>query len=600
MTMASDSFSAQTKLAADVVARARRHAMCMLHQSSLYKWRYRGAPIEQLVLVPQDLRTADPSFASEIYHGHFGLAGAVGRTGSKSPFEIFPPTPDWAAELHGFGWMRHLRAAGDKISREHARSLVRDWIAINGAIGGLAWRPDIVARRIISWLSHISIVLDGADQAFYDDVMESLSRQVRYLRASLHDIPADAVRLRALTSLMLTGLCTDEHTIDYEAFTRQFAHEAGSQIMADGGHVTRNPVVLIELLLDFLPLRQCFIVRDQPPPVALTSVIDRMMPMLRFFRLGDGGLARFNGTGPTAIDEVVNVLAYDDAEGAPVTYAEPSGYCRLSQGKTVLIADVGRPPPMAVSRRAHAGCLSFEMSSGLHPVIVNCGSLNHIKKEWHHVSRTTAAHSTLSVGNASSSQFVALPILGESTARSRLIGPDTVAASTRNDDEIIDLQAAHDGYASRFGLTHTRSLRLLNKGTRLEGEDVMTAVPERLADGAPALGTISFALRFHLHPSVRAELANDAKSALLVLPNREGWRLVTRSGSLRVEESVFLATMSGRNRSQQIVVTGSYDGGADMRLMWRLEQSAKPPSKRRAKTATEAGEAAHELPLEEN
>jgi len=598
--MASESYSAQTRLAADVAARARRHAMCLLHQSSLYKWRYRGAPIEQLVLVPQDLRTADPSFASEIYHGHFGLAGAVGRTGSKSPFEIFPPTPDWAAELHGFGWMRHLRAAGDKISREHGRALVRDWIAINGRIGGIAWRPDIVARRVISWLSHISIVLDGAEQDYYDAVMESLSRQVRYLRTTLGDTPADATRLRVLTALMLTGLCTDEQTLDYGSFTRSFAQEADSQILSDGGHVTRNPAVLIALLLDLLPLRQCFIVRDQPPPPALTGMIDRMMPMLRFFRLGDGGLARFNGAGPTAIDEVVNVLAYDDAEGAPVTHAEPSGYYRLVQGNTILIADIGRPPPLALSRRAHAGCLSFEMSSGPHPVIVNCGALNHIKKEWHYVSRTTAAHSTLSIANASSSQFIALPILGESTAQSCLIGPDNVATATRSSEQTIDLQAAHDGYATRFGLTHTRSLRLLNNGTRLEGEDLLTAVPDRQADDAPPAGKIGFALRFHLHPSVRAELANDAKSALLVLPNREGWRLVTRTGLLRVEESVFLATMSGRNRSQQIVLTGNYDGAADMKLIWRLEQNAKPRVRKRARTGADAGETGHELPLEEN
>ena len=50
-------------------------------------------------------------------------------------------------------------------------------------------------------------------------------------------------------------------------------------------------MALIELLLDLLPLRQCYIARDWPPPDALTLAIDRMMPAIRFFRLGDGNLA---------------------------------------------------------------------------------------------------------------------------------------------------------------------------------------------------------------------------------------------------------------------------------------------------------------------
>ena len=36
-----------------------------------------------------------------------------------------------------------------------------------------------------------------------------------------------------------------------------------------------------------------------PPPPALLNAIDRMMPMLRFFRHGDGNFALFNGMGPT-------------------------------------------------------------------------------------------------------------------------------------------------------------------------------------------------------------------------------------------------------------------------------------------------------------
>ena len=38
---------------------------------------YPGTRAEQLLLAPQELRTADPSFATELYNGHFGLAGRL-------------------------------------------------------------------------------------------------------------------------------------------------------------------------------------------------------------------------------------------------------------------------------------------------------------------------------------------------------------------------------------------------------------------------------------------------------------------------------------------------------------------------------------------
>src|SRR3990172_9748343 len=82
---------------------------------------YPGSKAEQLLLAPQELRTADPSFATELYNGHFGLAGRLSESAAEGPLEITPPTEGWARELYGFGWLRHLRAAGRELSRAHAQ-----------------------------------------------------------------------------------------------------------------------------------------------------------------------------------------------------------------------------------------------------------------------------------------------------------------------------------------------------------------------------------------------------------------------------------------------------------------------------------------------
>ena len=91
--------------------------------------------------------------------------------------------------------------------------------------------------------------------------------------------------------------------------------------------------------LDLLPLKQAFTSRNIAPPPALLNAIDRMMPMLRFFRHGDGNFALFNGMGPTPTDVLTTILAYDDARGAPLSNAPHSGYQRLQARSSVVIVD---------------------------------------------------------------------------------------------------------------------------------------------------------------------------------------------------------------------------------------------------------------------
>src|SRR5262249_47210336 len=106
----------QLSLAALAVARVRRGALARIRRSRLMLWRYRAPAAEELLLAPPDLRAHDPSFADEIASGSFGLAGAVADLRGRSPFTIEPPSPAWARELHGSGWLRPL-ASGHREAR---------------------------------------------------------------------------------------------------------------------------------------------------------------------------------------------------------------------------------------------------------------------------------------------------------------------------------------------------------------------------------------------------------------------------------------------------------------------------------------------------
>ena len=566
-----DDISNRARLTTSAANRAGRLAWRGLLRSRLLRWRYRGHPIEQLLLMPQDLRTGDPSFASEIYHGHFGLAGTVALLGTQSPFEIPPPGKKWERALHGFGWLRHLHAANDEISREHARALVRDWCNLHGEPRGLAWEPEIIARRIISWLTHAAIFIEGSDELFYDEIMRSLSLQIRYLRASYGDAPDGQPRLTALIALSFAGLCADEHHPSAFAREKVLSDELKRQILPDGGHFSRNPEALIGLLLDLLPLRQCYIARNQTPPPEFLGAIERMMPMLRFFRIGEQGFAHFNGMGPTPVEHLAALMVHDDIQGTPVSHAARSGYCRLDAGMTAVIADTGRSPPLGISGDAHGGCLSFEMSSDQRPVIVNCGVPLRDEPEWRAVARATAAHSTLVVSDTSSAELVGG---GSATQdrdeRAKLSGPMNVHAELKNDHLSQELRASHDGYDARYGITHIRKLRLSADGERLRGTDQLIA-PNGLKGAARENGG-EFAIRFHLHPTARVEISSDAASAFISLPDDESWQLTSRQYELAIEESVFLADVKGPRSATQIVIHGSMGNANDTSVNWSVER----------------------------
>jgi uncharacterized heparinase superfamily protein len=520
---------------------------------------------ERLLIAPQDLRTADGTRASEIYAGRFAFSGKVVISDGRSPFEVVPPSDEWAAALLGFGWLRHLRAAESGITRANARALVDEWISVQGSWDAVGWQPEILARRITSWLSQAPLILHDADDAFYRRFLRSLVRQVRYLRHTALEAREGVPRMQALVALTYAALCMSGQARHMRSAVKQLVAEIDSQILPDGGHISRNPGALIELLLDLLPLRHAFAARNIAPPPQLNNAIDRMMPMMRFFRHGDGNFAHFNGMGPTLPDVMATILAYDDARGAPLSNAPHSGYQRAEAGEMLLLLDAGAPPPINLSQEAHAGTLAFEMSHGLQRIIVNCGLPGTNKEAWRQVARATAAHSTVVFNDTSSARFL------ESGSFKRLLGtpivsgPKDIQVSREERGDAIILRSSHDGYADRFKVVHQRALKLALDGHRLDGEELFVStdgdmIPQDIAD--------EFAVRFHLHPSVKANKLTDGHSVMLVLPNRAAWTFNGYEDRVEIEESVYLPGSDGPRRTVQIVIYGR--ARKILRIHWSL------------------------------
>lgn len=532
--------------------------------------RLRASPPERLLIAPQDIRTGDPTIAADIGAGYFAFGGKIVNAHERSPFALEPGSEGWARQLNGFGWLRHLRAADSPRIKSQARVLVDDFLKVHARASiGPAWEAKVAARRMLAWLSQSPIILEGSDRAFYGRFMEALATTRIHLERQLEQGLAGDARLLTAIALAEFGLCAPGSEPFQRQGTERLANEIKVQILADGGHVSRNPQQIIDLLLDLLPLRQAYAARGIPVPAPVLNAIDRMMPILRLFRHGDGTLALFNGMGLTAPELVATILAYDDARAQPLTNAPYSGYQRMEHGASVVIVDAGASPPQAFSMQAHAGCLSFELSSGFQRIVVNCGAPEISRANAREAARATAAHSTLVVADTSSCRFAAHAGLQKWLDDQILSGPANVAAERLQGGGFTTLKLSHDGYAARFGLIHTRELSLAEDGSSLEGRDAL----ENSVKAKPSVAP--FALRFHLHPRVKARLVGNDTAVILDLPDGECW-LFQADAPLALEPSVVFATSGGPRPTVQIHLAGDSATGGVIHWAFRKRLVDKP------------------------
>ena len=519
---------------------------------------------DRLAIAPQDLRTADPTVAGDIYAGSFVFSGQVVECRGHSPFETPPPSDEWARVLHGFGWLRHLRAADTPIARANARALVDDWLATT-THGKLAWEPEVAARRLMSWLAQAPMILEDADSDFYQRFLAGVTLHVKRLRARAGEEPDGLPRLRTAIALVAAAVAVDGFRRQLKTAMRRLDDELKRQVLPDGGHVSRNPATVLDILIDLLPIRQALAVRGLQVSAGVMTAVDRMMPWLRFVRHGDGAVALFNGAGVTPTDLVATVLGYDDARGSAHGNAPYSGYQRLESGRAVVIVDTGAPPPIPVGQSAHAGTLAFEFSSGATRYVVNCGMPFRPLPQWRRMGRTTAAHSTVVVGDRSSATVRDTGLLGRLFGAVIVDGPRDVAVERQEADGAIAVVASHDGYARALGVLHERTLRLSAAGDRLDGRDRI--VPLAGGKTGPA-----YAVRFHIHPQVKASaLANGG--IVLLGHDGEAWEFHAEAMAAHLEESVHLADLHGVRHAEQIVL--AVPAGGPTELRWSFHRSAE-------------------------
>ena len=498
-------------------------------ESPFYQAQLKGPAPDRLFFQPKDPRAPEKDVAISIARGRIAIgAESIDCEGDLGIiWDLAEPNGAMQTYLQEFSWLRHLEALGDE-GGQVARQFMTAWLERYEKWSADEWRPYFVSERLVQICCHHPLILSRADALWRSRVLNSMARQTRHLARSAHRAAGGFDRLMTSIGLAMAGFCLPGCESAAERGLEMTRRELRLQLRPDGSHISRNPSRQLKLALRLQMLVQTIEARGIQPPPYLRHMLIRASAMSVFFRCADGRLAVFNGGYEDDGKTILSVQKAIDPDTAPTDFARHSGYHKLTAARALLILDTAMDTGAAVAFKS-AG--SFHFSSGRSRIITNCGNGAHRANEWKSAMQKRAAHSALSFDGVAGQ-----PEFGEIIRRR---AEDSAGQLIEFEREVFTARTDNARYIRRFFLT--------SNGADLRGEEILEEFPTDIAERAT--------WRFHLHPTVRASLARDRRSVLLLLPNKEGWRFKSNCSEITLEKTVYCGEGAAPQSSEQIVVS---------------------------------------------
>ncbi len=505
--------------------------------------------------------------------GHFLVHGAktpISQVEFAGAARLSPPLERM---VHAFSWLSDLEAAAPREAvAPVAEHILAAWLNANPRIParsgkGPAWTVANAGLRELNWLIHAPLILSGPDKVLRARILTAMTDTARWLDKNVGRADDLLGEVTGWCGIVAAGLLLPDGKARRLFGEAGLIRALGELVGDDGGVLSRSPIAQMEAIALLVRLRACYQAVRSDPPQALETIMALLVPPLLALTHGDGSLGSWQGGWAVDGAAVAALISASGVRTRPLRDVRQWGYQRVVARKGVLQFDAA-PPPLA--KHARSGCastLAFEFSHGGHRLIVNCGGaasaggLMPVRLE--QGLRATAAHSTLVLDDANSTAILINGKIGSGVSEveidRRILTGEKLAGATR-------LEASHNGYVGRFGLTHQRILILRDDGTELRGEDLLIPAGKKGKNGK-----VSFAIRFHLGPGVEVGLSEDGHGAGLALPDGSYWQFRTAGGQVSIEESIW-ADGHGRPQAiQQIVVSGLVSRGGG-NFAWLLKR----------------------------
>ncbi len=529
----------------------------MAYSSYLYNWSLRADPPAGILFKPIDQWNGNAETGKKLTQGHFELHSEELRADGDF-WKCTDLHEGWNDYLHKFEWIRDLRALGGDEARFAVRAYMSEWIKKYSYWNEVTWQSDRLGRRISLWLSLYDFYGESADEAFQHDVLDSITRQARHLYRVMPTQNTGIKSFESLQGLIYAGLAIPggERWLDYGL--EAISYEAETQILQDGGHISRNPDTLLSVITILNDVRAAIVGADYPLPKAIQYALDRGLPALRFFRYNDKSFAVFNGAQEGTKNVLERLILQSGAKGRIPKSLPDTGYERLSAGRTLMMVDCGNTPNWPYDDASHSSPSAFELSIGRERVFVSCGT-HPTDMNWSEMLRGSAAHNMLSIDHRNVCEIRSNGHIGRRPKKVDVQREELTSGQL--------LTIKHDGYIPVNGIIHKRRYFMDVTGNDIRGEEELTTKTGTLTR------PVDVTVRFHLHPRVLVSLIRDGEEALLLLPSGAGWRFNHDGAKLSLENSIYLGEGIYPRKTKQLVLNCKMETPEQV-VQWALQKES--------------------------
>ena len=454
--------------------------------------------------------------------------------------------------LHSFFWLFSLDL---KSSKKETQNIILQWIEKNNRYNSKSWKIDIIAKRVIAWISNSKLTYEDAGPVYRNKFNNIIKKQINHL---INEIEKDEWvdnKMIGCAAIILAGLSYHDKDGYLNYGLNLLKRIIKFSFDNDGFPKSRNIKQLNLYLKYFILIREWLKESQNEIPEYIDENIYYLGQAYAFIWKNNKRDFLFNGnheTNNTDFDNYLQRLGYNFKN----SNNELGGYAILNDKKTAIAMDVGSTPDKKFSLNYQAGSLSFEILSNNKKLICNSGYFQDFKNKLNKLSKSSAVHSTLVLNDTSSCRFT-------NDLQSKVFqGLKIIKKNIVFEKNYWKICGAHDGYLKKYGIIHEREIEFCPEYKKFVGYDRIIFRNDTK--------NLNFEIRFHIEPNVKIMKTQDNKSILIDL-NGEGWKFQSNDNNINIENGLYFGKKNSFVDNQNIIISGMTNG-KNQTIKWEINK----------------------------
>ena len=452
--------------------------------------------------------------------------------------------------LNSFFWLFSLDL---KSSKKDTQNIILQWIEKNHRYNSKSWEVDVLAKRIIAWLSNSKLTYEDSDTNYKEKFNNIIGKQINHLINEIEGSEWVEDKMIGCSAVILTGLSYQNKDDYLDVGLNLLKKLAKQSFDNDGFPKSRNIRQLNFYLKYFVLIREWFKESQTEIPEFINESIYYLGQAYAFIYQNNTKNFLFNGNHESNnidFDRYLKKFGYNFKNPSN----ELGGYAILNNKKISLAVDIGRSPDKKFSSNYQAGSLSFEIVSGRKKLICNSGYFQNFKHQLNKISKSSAIHSTLILEDVSSCKFT------KQSPSKIFDGLKIIKKNVVFEKNYWKINAAHDGYLKQFGIIHDREIEFYPEQIKFIGHDKIISKNNAK--------NLKFEIRFHLEPSVKVMKTLDNKSILIDLDG-EGWKFNSNQNTINIDTGLYFGKKNSFVSNQNIFISGMTNGD-NQTIKWEI------------------------------